>query len=133
MTDMETDSAPRRYTDAMQPPDLSTRSTEAGDRASLAAGRRGRATSSPPQFGHMPCSTEVAHASQNVHSNEQIRASIDSGGRSRSQHSQLGRSWSMGDSELVASKVLHERQPTGAVGWKPPAPVRVAVRAATKL
>ena len=96
MTDMETDSAPRRYTDAMQPPDLSTRSTEAGDRASLAAGRRGRATSSPPQFGHMPCSTEVAHASQNVHSNEQIRASIDSGGRSRSQHSQLGRSWSMG-------------------------------------
>jgi hypothetical protein len=30
-----------------------------------------------------------------VHSNEQIRASAASGGRSRSQHSQLGRSSSM--------------------------------------
>jgi hypothetical protein len=30
-----------------------------------------------------------------VHSNEQIRASCESGGRSRSQHSQLGLSFSI--------------------------------------
>jgi hypothetical protein len=71
---------------------LNTRSLEAGNRASLAAGRRGRAPSSPPQFGHTPASTPSAHDAQNVHSNEQIRASAEPGGRSRSQHSQFGRS-----------------------------------------
>lgn len=37
-----------------------------------------------------------AQATQNVHSNEQIRAASESGGRSTSQHSQLGRISSMG-------------------------------------
>jgi hypothetical protein len=34
----------------------------------------------------------VAQSAQNVHSNVQMRASVDSFGRSRLQHSQLGRS-----------------------------------------
>ena len=78
-----------------QPSGLNTRSVEAGNFASLAAGRLGLATSSPPQFGQMPASTASVHDAQNVHSNEQMRASA-SGGRSRLQHSQFGRSWSMG-------------------------------------
>jgi hypothetical protein len=65
---------------------------EAGFAVSFAAGRRGRATSSPPQLGHRPASTPSAHDAQNVHSNEQMRAASDSGGRSTLQHSQLGRS-----------------------------------------
>jgi hypothetical protein len=35
-----------------QPCGLKTRSTEAGNFANFSAGRRGRATSSPPQLGH---------------------------------------------------------------------------------
>src|SRR5579864_8428509 len=42
--------------------------------AASRATRRGRATSSPPQFGQRPC-IESAHAAQNVHSWLQIRAS----------------------------------------------------------
>lgn len=79
-----------------QPAGLCARSVEGGYWPSFSAGRRGRGTSSPPQFGHLPCSTDSAHAAQKVHSKEQIRASVESGGRSLSQHSQLGRSWSMG-------------------------------------
>ena len=71
------------------------RSVEAGYLASLLAGRRGRATNSPPQLGHLPLSTVSAQDAQNVHSNEQMRASVDSGGKSLPQHSQMGRSWSM--------------------------------------
>jgi hypothetical protein len=74
---------------------LNTRSVEGGNFASFAAGRLGRATSSPPQFGHTPCSLSVAQSTQNVHSNVQMRASALSGGKSLSQHSQPGRSWSM--------------------------------------
>ena len=37
----------------------------------------------------------AAQSRQKVHSNEQITASGDCGGRSRLQHSQFGRSWSM--------------------------------------
>lgn len=73
---------------------MKTRSAEAGLRASLSAGRRGRGVSSPPQFGQQPFSTFFTQSRQNVHSNEQIIASALSGGRSRSQHSQLGRSCS---------------------------------------
>ena len=83
------------YRTAPQPAGLTMRSVEAGNLASLAVGRRGRTTSSPPQFGHSPPSKRLVQASQNVHSNEQMRASVDSGGRSRLQHSQLGRSWSI--------------------------------------
>lgn len=59
--------------------------------ASLAAGRRGLATNSPPQFGHTPLSLLSTHEAQNVHSKEQMRAFGASGGRSQSQHSQFGR------------------------------------------
>jgi hypothetical protein len=74
---------------------LYTRSVDAGYFTSRSAGRIGRRTSSPPQFGHLPWSTPSAHAAQNVHSNEQILASPDSGGRSQLQHSQFGLSLSM--------------------------------------
>src|SRR2546423_15513343 len=79
----------------MQPPALTLRSVEAGNLASLSAGRTGRRTSSPPQFGQRPCSTPSAQPLQKVHSNEHIIASRESGGRSRSQHSQFGRSASI--------------------------------------
>ena len=74
---------------------LNTRLVEGGLFANLFTGRRGLATSSPPQFGHFPCSTLATQSAQNVHSNEQIRASPESGGRSLSQHSQPGRSSSI--------------------------------------
>jgi hypothetical protein len=79
------------------PPGFHTRSVDAGLLRSFAAGRRGRGIISPPQFGQMPWSTSSAHATQNVHSNEQIRASVESGGRSLSQHSQPGRKASMAE------------------------------------
>ena len=78
------------YCTGPQPLGLKTRSAEAGNFASLLNGRRGRATSSPPQLGHCPASTPLAHDSQNVHSKEQMRASVESGARSRLQHSQFG-------------------------------------------
>src|SRR5580704_410140 len=87
-----------------QPAGLCTRVAEAGNRASFSAGRRGRGTSSPPQLGQRPWSTVSAQARQNVHSNEQIRASAESGARSRSQHSQPGRSSSMKGPPFLAAK-----------------------------
>jgi hypothetical protein len=71
------------------------RSVEAGYCSNFSAGRRGLRTSSPPQFGHVPFSTSLVHSLQNVHSNVQIIADADSGGRSLSQHSQLGLSCSI--------------------------------------
>ena len=68
------------------------RSVEAGCAKSLLTGRLGLATSSPPQLGHLPWSTDSAHETQKVHSNEHMRASVDSGGSALSQHSQEGRS-----------------------------------------
>ncbi|WIG50903.1 MAG: Enoyl-CoA hydratase [Afipia sp.] len=47
----------------------------------------------PPQFGHAPPNTVSAQVLQNVHSNVQITASLLSGGRSLSQHSQFGLSF----------------------------------------
>jgi hypothetical protein len=55
----------------------------------------GRGEKFPPQFGQTPFKTVSAHSAQNVHSYVQIRASLLSGGKSRSQHSQFGRSSSM--------------------------------------
>jgi hypothetical protein len=55
-------------------------------------GRIGRGMKPPPQFGHtfrITCST---HVRQKVHSNEQIIASVDSGGSAVLQCSQVGRS-----------------------------------------
>jgi hypothetical protein len=57
----------------------------------------GRRTSSPPQSE----SFSSAQAAQNVHSNEQIIALRDPGGRSQSQHSHPGRS----------SSIMASRQP----------------------
>src|SRR5882724_10417027 len=80
---------------ASQPCGFTFRSVDAGYFASWSAGRTGRRTSSPPQFGQRPFRTRSAQSLQNVHSNEHIMASRVSGGRSRSQHSQLGRSASI--------------------------------------
>jgi hypothetical protein len=68
---------------------LTLRIVEAGNFASFSAGLIGRRTSSPPQFGHRPPSTVAAQWLQKVHSKEQIRASVESTGRSLSQHSQF--------------------------------------------
>ncbi|HWW19809.1 MAG TPA: hypothetical protein VNZ06_03305 [Steroidobacteraceae bacterium] len=62
---------------------------------SFSSGRRGRTANSPPQLGHLPPSTCCAQRAQNVHSNEQMRASSESAGKSASQHSQFGLSCSM--------------------------------------
>jgi hypothetical protein len=78
-----------------QPCGLNTRSVDAGLFNNLPAGLIGRRTKSPPQLGQMPCKRVSAQSAQKVHSNEQMRASTAAGGRSRLQHSQLGRSWSM--------------------------------------
>jgi hypothetical protein len=80
---------------AAHPPGLTTRVVEAGYFTSFSTARAGRTDNPPPQFGHLPFSTPSAQAAQNVHSNEQIRASAPDGSRSLSQHSQLGRISSM--------------------------------------
>ncbi len=46
----------------------------------------------PPQFGQTLCSTSSTQVAQNVHSYEQIRASVESGGNGLLQCSQVGRS-----------------------------------------
>jgi hypothetical protein len=69
---------------------LTIRRVDAGWRANRSFGRIGRRTNSPPQLGQCPASTPSAQSLQKVHSKEQIRASGESGGKSRSQHSQLG-------------------------------------------
>jgi hypothetical protein len=69
---------------------------DAGYFASLAAGRIGLGEKLPPQLGQTPPSSEATHALQKVHSNVQIIASGESGGRSRPQLSQSGRSSSIG-------------------------------------
>jgi hypothetical protein len=74
---------------------LNTRSVDAGYFASIAAGRIGRGEKLPPQFGQRPFSRVSTQSRQKVHSNVQIIASAASGGRSLSQHSQLGFSTSI--------------------------------------
>ncbi len=80
---------------ALHPSGLNTRTVDGGFASSFEAGRRGRGSNSPPQFGHLPFRRRSAQVAQKVHSNEQIRANGDSGGRSASQHSQEGRKSSM--------------------------------------
>lgn len=66
-------------------------------RSSGRFGRRlGRASNSPLQFGQRPPRGPSTQGAQKVHSNEQIRARGDSGGRSQSQRSQWGRMSSTG-------------------------------------
>ena len=78
------------YADGLQRPGLYTRLVDAGYLPRYFAGRRGRATNSPRQKGHLPPSLPSAHDAQNVASKEQMRAFADPGGRSLSQHSQPG-------------------------------------------
>ncbi len=86
---------------------LCTRLLEAGKRSSFSAGRIGRFTSSPPQFGQRSPRAVSAQERQNVHSKEQISASELAAGRSQSQFSQLGRSSSMalGSAQWVIAAV----------------------------
>jgi len=72
------------------------RRVDAGFMASFDPGRIGRGEKLPPQFGQTPLSRLSTQSRQNVHSKVQIIASGADGGRSLSQHSQLGRSSSMG-------------------------------------
>src|SRR5207344_938344 len=56
----------------------------------LRAGRIGRGTKPPPQFGQMLRRTWSTQLAQNVHSYEQMRASVDAGGNATLQFSQVG-------------------------------------------
>ena len=71
------------------------RRVDGGFFASFTAGRIGRGAKFPPQFGQTLLSLFSTQSRQNVHSNVQIIASVADGGRSLSQHSQLGRNSSM--------------------------------------
>ena len=73
-----------------QPPFFKIRLVDAGLFFKAAGGRIGRLTKLPEQLGQTLFNTDSAQLLQNVHSNVQITASVDSGGRSLSQHSQLG-------------------------------------------
>ena len=64
---------------------------DAGYFSNLLVGRCGRDTKLPPQFGQTLFSTVSTHDAQKVHSNVQIIASSDSGGKFLLQHSQFGR------------------------------------------
>jgi hypothetical protein len=87
---------------------LYTRSFDAGAVIRFFAGRTGRRTNSPPQFGQTFCKTPLTQSAQNVHSKEQIIASVDSGGKSLSQHSQFGRNASMSSSSHFCGNQLAE-------------------------
>jgi hypothetical protein len=69
---------------------------EAGCFSSIASDLMGLGSRLPPQFGQTPSNTSSTHFRQKVHSNVQIIASWVSGGRSRAQFSQFGRSSSIG-------------------------------------
>ncbi len=81
----------------------------AGYWPSFVAGRIGRREKPPPQFGHTLASTCSTQSAQNVHSNVQIIASVELGGKGLSQFSQVGRSSSMG---LIFSVRLRGRNDT---------------------
>ncbi|CAN5670857.1 hypothetical protein BH11PSE12_BH11PSE12_26860 [soil metagenome] len=75
--------------------ELCTRAVDGGFFAKRAAGRIGRGTKLPPQFGQIPFKVISTQAVQKVHSKEQICALAADGGKSQSQRSQLGRSCSI--------------------------------------
>jgi len=79
----------------LHPSGLKMRRVEGGFFASFEAGRTGRGAKLPPQLGQTPPSLFSAQSRQKVHSKEQITASAADGGKSLSQHSQLGRSSSI--------------------------------------
>ena len=91
------------------------RSDDAGYFLSMAAGLIGRGTKLPRQFGHAPQKTFATQFAQNVHSNVQIMATVLSGGRSQSQHSQFGFSF------IIASSSPDERiTSAGIESWSRP-------------
>jgi len=73
-----------------QPCSFSTRLVDGGLFFNAAIGLIGLVTKLPPQLGHLLFKTPSTQLVQKVHSKVQIRASVDSGGKSLSQHSQLG-------------------------------------------
>lgn len=83
------------YAVFLHPSGLKIRLVDAGLLTNLFAGLIGLRTNSPPQFGHFPCKILSTQLLQNVHSKEQMRASVEAGGKSLLQHSQLGLSSSM--------------------------------------
>jgi hypothetical protein len=74
----------------VQPFSFKTRVVDAGLFFNADTGRIGRGTKLPEQLGQTLFNTVSAQFEQKVHSNVQITASFDSGGKSLSQHSQLG-------------------------------------------
>jgi len=64
---------------------------DAGYFSNICIGRIGRLTKLPAQLGHLKCNVVSAQSAQKVHSNVQMNADPESGGKSLSQHSQLGR------------------------------------------
>src|SRR3984885_11806886 len=78
-----------------QPSCLTTRTADAGYFTSFSAGRMGRTTRFPPQFGQCPPNVVSVQSRQKVHSKLQIMASAAFGGRSLLQHSQFGLSSSI--------------------------------------
>jgi len=80
------------------------RVVEAGLLISFSAALGGLFTSSPPQFGQR-IAIFSAQLTQNVHSKEQISASVESGSRSLLQHSQFGLSSSIGRSSISRLKM----------------------------
>src|SRR5690606_3043939 len=92
----------KNETHRAHPSSLTTRVVDGGYLRSRAAGRTGRSTRLPPQFGQTPFKTSSAQAAQNVHSKVQMRA-IASGGKSLSQHSQFGLSSSIKTSHQSSS------------------------------
>jgi len=74
---------------ATQPFSFNTRLVDAGLFFNAAIGLIGRLTKLPPQLGHCLFKTPSTQFVQKVHSNVQIFASVDSGGKSLLQHSQF--------------------------------------------
>ena len=74
----------------MHPPSLRMRVVDAGLFLSAVTGRIGRGAKLPEQLGQIWLSTFSAHSTQNVHSNVQIIASLESKGKSLLQCSQVG-------------------------------------------
>ena len=84
------------------------RCCDGGLRSSRKAGRIGRGHKLPPQLGHTPIKWPSTQRRQKVHSYVQIIASVDAGGRSTSQHSQLGRSSSTPQVYLMVIAGTHQ-------------------------
>ncbi len=110
----------------LQPASLETCLVDAGYFFRRFFGRIGRSTKFPPQFGQTYCKTVSAQDVQKVHSKVQITASVDSGGRSVSQHSQLGRS-----SNMIFFLTMRKTAKTASVvlfAWSHPKSTKAAER-----